>query len=379
MTESKVTAEYRKFDSFGNVSRFTGLTVVSQVQNCASDSHWAEAFELLNSTPGFSALPPSSYHMTLCDLTTVKKQGTAGNLLHFAMQNFARLGEVMDKFDGFQPVIKEFEFAVSGLIVTLENQREALKYRHEIYDAMGLKDWPKKYQHHITLAYFTGKGGVNFVDKSLAKSVNNKLMELLGGKTIILEPAKICWFEDMTAFHPLCSTLRDVDLQEPSNSRAGYQLAIVSKVTISSWKELFKILDWNQYIWPQTDGDKLFVRIASLFSAVGQEEVEAMFCKTFSHFQALIDLKETVGKRALQLENYQVLVNPESGIELKFSFAGDSKMKSTSLSLAVFTGQVDPSEASGIALEIGDVLENAEIVFGQPTLCFIGDERMIPL
>jgi hypothetical protein len=377
MSDEKTAKEYFKFDGEGKVSRFPGITVVAAVKGCEYDEHWQEIYQLIQTVPGFSALPPSSYHMTLCDVTHVRKLGNTQELLRYCMQNFGKLEKIISDFDGFQPAISSFKcgFPPFGLRVKLEDTEAALTYRTNIYDSLAIGDYYRPYEHHITFAYFTGKKGEG--DKKLIKEVEKKIEKILKGKKIVLEPARLCYFNDMAAFHPLDFTFDSLHYAPAHRSTVEpiQELVLAVEVSISKWEDIREALNGNTFVIPEER--PLWMNVETIASASDSSGVEDLFSHLMKYFKAIQHVKKTENPK-LVVDSPQVLIEPDSGISLTFSNPiRDSEERST-CKLAVVNGLLDPSSSTGLLGELYEILSSSSISIGVPTLQFLsggGQER----
>lgn len=209
----------KKLDKDGNFSHFPGITIVSHgysQQPSFCQKIYRALFENTEINEHYSLLPAKSYHMTevnLCNeaaLETEWKSFVLDNI-----DNFRAINAELRKHP-IQPMIEKIEVA-SGetimLVVSLpESQVEKIK---DMASSLGISEGiPEVF--HVTLAYARPqkKPSMNVAER-LEEVINEHLNTILLDTTLPMSfgLATLCYFNDMTAFHPW--HVEDYPFQEP--------------------------------------------------------------------------------------------------------------------------------------------------------------------
>jgi len=197
-----------KIDDDGNYLPFPGYTVIFKTSPDSSGTWRNIHNELLNKLPSlakyYSILPFESWHVTAINLftkTAVEDDNLDWSKYVASQQRFfSQLSDVI-KQDLFTPVITYSGLRVDGsvhIMVSLdETSKEKVEALAKYYG----------YQHnlprhfHMTLGY-QYKHLKNKELDALKLELAPFIQDCFRNMSVALEPAQVCYFDDMTAFVP---------------------------------------------------------------------------------------------------------------------------------------------------------------------------------
>ena len=195
----------RKYNNKGEYTPFPGLTVVASVQS-ADICLWTEVNRLitectlLNSC--YAPLSNNSYHMTALNLFTERAIGSE-NWKDFIISNTLFFKAIRTAFEcnSFCPEVKIDSLKVSRTIKLVVRLPSVQK--KTIADIAQRFELTKKIPHpfHITLAY-RYKTMDKKTEHDMEHQLNQSLEHLLIGRTVVLNPPELCFFNDMKSFIP---------------------------------------------------------------------------------------------------------------------------------------------------------------------------------
>ena len=211
MLESNNTNKYLKklvkVDKYGKYAPFPGVTVVASCY--PEQKEFCEIMYkiLINNQlimEYYSPLPATSYHMTTMSLETEQQKGGSWN--DFISRNLSVYRKIIQDLQTslFHPLVEKMEIRINETISLLVHLPEAQKTRiKQTAQALNLENTVPIF--HITLAYPHPNKKISAeVITQLQKEITDKLSIIIAKTTLpmkIAEP-KLCYFNDMTAFHP---------------------------------------------------------------------------------------------------------------------------------------------------------------------------------
>lgn len=195
-----------KLDDEGNYLPFPGYTVICKLNVEKSSDIWRNLFSDLMSnlkvTDYYSILPLSSWHVTAINLFTkrsIEEHGLAWNAYTASQQNF--FNELIQALQQkpLMPSMKYSRLYMNGALqleVVLDHQSAdeilalAMRYRYE-------QKIPHRF--HVTLGY-----QYKYLNHAQFEALKLDLIPLmqayLNNLTLQLQPAQLCYFDDMTLF-----------------------------------------------------------------------------------------------------------------------------------------------------------------------------------
>lgn len=211
--------EKQKVNAEGVYQPFPGITVVCDSPQ-SDEGPLATLPATLKALPTlgrlFAPLPPASYHVTTLDILTKFEMGLADDLAGWAavlaQSRWAPATNAL--FDAqARPELRVKDIILTGntILVELEPAAEStcshpkdLGVNAQLVELLGM-DRNQLHPWHFTLAYCTDHAGHQAASPealehdriTLLKAVKEAVPE-----TLPLEEAKLCRFEDMTAFVP---------------------------------------------------------------------------------------------------------------------------------------------------------------------------------
>ncbi|KTD51286.1 DUF1868 domain-containing protein [Legionella quateirensis] len=195
----------RKYNNKGEYTPFPGLTVVASVQS-ADMCLWSEVNRLITECTlldlCYAPLSNTSYHMTALNLFTERAIGSE-KWKDFIISNTLFFKAIQTAFEcnAFCPEVRIDSLKVSRtikLVVSVPSvQKKAID---DIAKRFELK---RKIPHpfHITLAY-RFKTIDKKIEHEIEHQLNKSLEHFLIGRTVLLNPPELCFFNDMSAFIP---------------------------------------------------------------------------------------------------------------------------------------------------------------------------------
>lgn len=226
--KASVPVYNRKINSDGSYRNFYGWTIISNLAN--NNLHFLE--EYIKNNPilssHFSALPSSSYHVTLyniwCERSKLLKpqqdyidREDCGDIKEQLIQRsissgwfnpgncmkdlFVKLKNHCDTqvdFDSFR-VERVYYGNTIGLTFYCSHDYEKLAKTRSEFITLAERD-DKMACFHMTLAY-KYKNTTKEDDKKIKEEID-KLCNIIVGRLVVLYPCKLCYFESMKEFVP---------------------------------------------------------------------------------------------------------------------------------------------------------------------------------
>ncbi|MBL7479128.1 DUF1868 domain-containing protein [Legionella bononiensis] len=195
----------RKYNNKGEYTPFPGLTVVASVQS-ADKCLWSEVNRLITECTlldsCYAPLSYTSYHMTALNLFTEQAIGSE-KWKDFIISNTPLFKAIRTALESntFCPEVTIDSLKVSRTIKLVVRLPSVQK--KTIDDIAQQFELTKKIPHpfHITLAY-----RFKMIDKKTEHDIelqlNQSLEHLLIGRTVVLNPPELCFFNDMKSFIP---------------------------------------------------------------------------------------------------------------------------------------------------------------------------------
>ena len=203
----------------GDYETFGGVTCIANIADRFSNPGWARVYEFIETDPilskYYTALPVSSYHMTIHPMFTVSSvPGSTPRRFDAQLvpskPAFIKFHEELVNHP-FEPKGKIMDTYAQGIIVIAveldpEDQKRTFGLRQLIHKLTGL-DPIERYGQHITLAYRKSKVDVQDfrpLTKSLQQLIailNNEVLSKSGGK-LLFDKAQVMLFHDMALFQP---------------------------------------------------------------------------------------------------------------------------------------------------------------------------------
>lgn len=198
-----------KINNKGKYGLFPGLSVVASIKE-KDFTFWQSIYNALIHCDGltqfYAPLPYQSYHMTALDLFTEHGIGSQ-HWAHFIEINknlFNKINLALEEEDyKFEANIEMSHLITKGVIQLVvqvpKKQDNAISELEKRFHLSGAK--PQ--QFHITLAY-QYKPICEHDFTALKDQINEKMNTVLkkAPKPLLLDNAKLCYFNDMTAFIP---------------------------------------------------------------------------------------------------------------------------------------------------------------------------------
>lgn len=197
-----------KVDEDGEYAPFPGVTVVSDCYPIQKE-FCETIYRVLRNNPlvmhHFSPLPAQSYHMTTMSLETEQQIGNSwGQFIIKSLPHYKKIKQTLQK-NPIYPSIKQLEVNIDHCIsLTVILPQEQYAQIEEIAGTLNIeKTIPGVF--HITLAYPRPNKKISKeVSEQLQAEITSKLNTIVGKTKFPLEiaKAKLCYFNDMTAFFP---------------------------------------------------------------------------------------------------------------------------------------------------------------------------------
>ncbi|CAM3022608.1 Uncharacterized protein conserved in bacteria [Legionella steigerwaltii] len=197
-----------KVDEHGEYAPFPGVTVVSACY--PEQKEFCDAiYKALKNNPlimhYFSPLPANSYHMTTMSLETEQQVGSTWD--QFITNNLPHYKKIKQNLQKkpIYPAIEKLEIYTGWCIsLNIFLPKEHAAQIEEMAEALNIEETiPRIF--HITLAYPRPN---KTVSQEIKEQLHTEIIRELNGvieKTIFplkIAEAKLCYFHDMTAFHP---------------------------------------------------------------------------------------------------------------------------------------------------------------------------------
>ena len=195
-----------KIDENGHYCPFPGITIVANTM-VENKTLWESVFHYINGTFSeyFSALPPSSYHMTTTNLFTDSQfpdEHAWDDFLDKNLHFFEKVSsDLFLEQENFTASIQSiFTNGVIQLCVSIpETQREKI---HQFAASHGLDKKLIPAHFHITLAYQYQRIPTKEIFLEVTQQIETALREIFKAhETFQFSPARLNYFLDMTAFH----------------------------------------------------------------------------------------------------------------------------------------------------------------------------------
>jgi len=194
----------KKIDNQGKYCKFPGITIVSAIRQ-EDFEIWKKIHDQLEKCPNlkeyFSLLPAESYHMTTFGLFNQKRDG-GSNWEKFIDEKLPKLQEINKELNArsFSPevIIDSFSVRKIGITLYLKLKEDQKKIIKEVAEKFGFQEHvPNSF--HISLAYT-----YKMPDEEKLKEMKNQFKSAVTcvKKSFKLDPPKLCYYNDMTAFIP---------------------------------------------------------------------------------------------------------------------------------------------------------------------------------
>jgi hypothetical protein len=194
-----------KVNAAGEYLRFQGITVVASAINDVLTEFWENIYSELKScrvvTDQYALLPYESYHMTTLN---VQDQGQRSDkewyqFVHNSLPWMHSLHQRLER-DAMRPKVVLDRIVAGGTIMIflrLDPEQDArIRTTAKDFDIMHAT----QPVYHITLAYrYTD---VTAPTQAEVLIVLDKIFQRIANQGMELEPPKLCYFSDMTAFIP---------------------------------------------------------------------------------------------------------------------------------------------------------------------------------
>lgn len=197
----------QKIDRHGNYLPYPGITIICELFN---KNGWDQVYNLIRNNPTiskiYSALPVSSYHMTLLDIISQGETNIPMNqIINSNYQLLYNTNNVLVS-SHFIPIPKVCRmYARNTIGLVLEFDSELLQKIHQFRGFLGshLNITPNNtYVFHMTLAYRYSEGQIDDCELQKLHNQINNIITPYDYKLQFNHP-KLCYFNDMTSFNEL--------------------------------------------------------------------------------------------------------------------------------------------------------------------------------